>query len=460
MGHLSREISVALSLQKRADPVFFSLSRAVPVISHYGFRGEYCPSRERGWMPAVRWQHYLRERLRSFVAETGVNTLVFDGVVPYNGLLRARTDLPHVRFIWMRRGYWQHGVAKAPLHASSYFDLVLEPGDLAGAGDDGLTSGMDDAVRLPPVSLAEHVERLPRAAAAEALGLDPDRPTALITLSSGILNDVASAGAAALNAILENPDWQVAVTRSVLAASAIPLADRPRCVELSGVYPLAQYLSAFDAAVSAGGYNTVHELLYAGVPTLFVPNLSSGTDNQAARTRWLADHGLALYANEGKTGDIRYETMRLHDEPLRAELRKACEELDRPTGSAMAANVLAGLGNEPVRKVSWSMTRARVVSRSEATRVLGPKGSDVARRVLGRQPDPGPDRSMRVRVVDNPSAPIGDKAGATPLLFSDNLDATLINRPSPVEHIVADGSEAYWSRRRQIVDKFYNVVSP
>ncbi|MGH3449152.1 MAG: hypothetical protein ACRDQW_00175, partial [Haloechinothrix sp.] len=236
MGHLTRQMAVALSLGAQVEPVFFSMSRAMPVIGHYGFNGEYCPSRERGWMPQVRWQDYLRERVRAFVEETGVKLVVFDGVVPYNGLLRARMDLPQVQFVWMRRGFWRQGVRTSPLRSTPLFDLVLEPGDLASAGDHGATAGLDDAVRLPPISLTEHVDALSREDAASALGLDPAKPTAVVTLSSGVLNDIATPGTAALNALLEHPDWQVAVTRSALAEGGVPIADHSRCVELSGVY--------------------------------------------------------------------------------------------------------------------------------------------------------------------------------------------------------------------------------
>lgn len=471
MGHLSRQIALAHALTsasslpgrspgKRFDPIFFSLSRAVPVIATYGFRGEYCPSRERGWMPASRWQEYLRERVHAFAEETGIETLIFDGVVPYQGLLRARLDLPDVRFVWMRRGFWRHRTNTASLRSSRYFDLVLEPGDLAGAADDGPTAGLADSIRVPPVSVAEHIPRLSRLEAAEALGLDPDRPAALITLSSGRLNDVAGVGAAAVSALLEDPVWQVAVSRSALTQIGVPLTDRSRCVELSGVYPLAQYLPAFDAAVSGGGYNSVHELLYAGVPTLFLPNRSSTIDNQVRRTLWLADHGLALHGDETSSDDIYAKVRLLFDASFRASLRQACQELPQPHGSQAAASAIARLtGGKPTLPGPLSAARASLRARSEVARILGPRATSSIRSALRRGPKSGPSRPLPVVVTDDPSFTV-DAGGPAPLLMTDNLDAMLLSRTTPLENLVPDATDAYRARRRALVDRYFAVSTP
>lgn len=436
MGHLSRQLAVGAALGAAAEPVYFSLSRAVGVIEQHGQRGEYCPSRERGWLPPVRWHDYLRERLQAFVAEAGASTLVFDGVVPYNGLLLARAALPDAAFVWMRRGFWRPGVRTAPLRSARMFDAVLEPGDLAAEGDRGATASQTDAVRLPPISQLEHVPLLPRAEAAKRLGLDPERPTALVTLSSGALNDVVTPGAAAVAALLEDPEWQVAVVRSSLAAARIPLSDR--CVELNRVYPLAQYLNAFDAAVAAGGYNSVHELLYAGLPTLFVPNPSSGTDDQQARTRWLADRGYARYAEADELDAIAVQARGLHDAAVRKDLAEACGALPRPTGSAAAAAQLL-----KVRPAGHGVGRQAAGLRAKATamRVLGPKGMALARKTLGRAPISGPSNRLAV---------------AREGLFTQSFDG-ILDAEQPVEHLLPGSGAEYRRTREAIAGRYYEL---
>lgn len=433
MGHLSRQLSVALAMDGRADPVLFSLSRALPVIRHYPFPGEYCPSRERDLMPRLTWQQYLRERLRAFVEETGVRTVVFDGVVPYRGLLRARLDLPDVAFVWMRRGFWRPGVSTEPLHAAGYFDLVLEPGDLAAAGDHGPTSDRTDALRLSPISLLEHTDLLPRAQAAAELGLDPDRPTALLTLSSGALNDVATPGKAALDALLADPAWQIAVTRSALSTSGLPIEDRTRCVELRDVYPIARYLNAFDGAVAAGGYNSVHELMYAGVPTLFVPNPSSGTDDQTARTRWLADKDYALFADQSDHDAIRAQIGKLREAGVRDDLRAACAGHPRPSGSAEAAKALLDLPRDGH-------------ARPPAVHALKLRGFMAAVRLLG---------TRGAGFVQGRLRPGSTGYADTPPVFSEEMTTDLVSSERPFEHLLPGTSERYAAARRRIAGRYF-----
>ena len=52
-------------------------------------------------------------------------------------------------------------------------------------------------------------------------------------------------------------------------------------------------MPAFDGAVSAAGYNSVHELMFAGIPTVLVP-FGRVLDDQERRARELADAGACL----------------------------------------------------------------------------------------------------------------------------------------------------------------------
>src|SRR5262245_30922034 len=178
MGHLARQVAIALAIDGRAEPIFFSMSLAMPAVLELGMRGEYCPSYHREVMPRPLWDHYLADRIRALVGETNADALVFDGVAPYRGLLWARADLPKVAFTWIRRSMCRPVVNTRSLKAGRFFDLVIEPGDLALAADRGRTAQLTDAWRISPVTLVEQVERLPRDAAANRLGLDPSRPTA------------------------------------------------------------------------------------------------------------------------------------------------------------------------------------------------------------------------------------------------------------------------------------------
>ena len=74
-----------------------------------------------------------------------------------------------------------------------------------------------------------------------------------------------------------------------------------KAVEAEGLhlvrhFPLSEYYSAFDLAVVAAGYNSFHESLRLGVPTLLVPNSHTSLDDQASRAGHAHRQGWALTA--------------------------------------------------------------------------------------------------------------------------------------------------------------------
>jgi hypothetical protein len=457
MGHLTRQLAVALAGAGSLDPTLFSLSMALPVVTGHGVPGEYCPSVERRWMPQRLWHGYLRERLVAIVEEIGAKAVTFDGVAPYPGILAARDELRDVAFVWMRRGMWREDVNTAQLRKSAYFDRILEPGDLAMAADVGPTASRDDAIRIPPVTMLDVVPLLPRQEAAASLGIDPNRPTVLVTLGSGRLGEVERPGAVVVDALLDDPAWQVCVTRPDIAEKAVPLRNRDRVIELTGVYPLVRYLGAFDAAVSAAGYNAVHELVPAAVPTLLVPNPATRTDDQVRRATHLAERGLTLTAHPGARDDLALATRRLSDPSLRDALAAACADVpekQRSGGAAAAATEVARLATgftERRRTIRQQLARLDMRGRETAKRLLGPAGTDFVRRTLGRTYE---DLNQRLCVHLEAEGPVPD---TEPLAFGSDIPPERIRSGGPVEHLLSGTSDAYAARRREIVDEYYDV---
>ncbi|MGC8001020.1 hypothetical protein, partial [Salmonella enterica] len=73
---------------------------------------------------------------------------------------------------------------------SSYFDLVIEPGEYAERYDEGVTTQRDDAVRVAPITLLSGDEVLDRGSARRELGYGQDDRVVLITLGAGNINDI------------------------------------------------------------------------------------------------------------------------------------------------------------------------------------------------------------------------------------------------------------------------------
>lgn len=455
MGHLTRQLTVALSAQDELDPVLLSLSGALPSVRTAvargrlpelsGVRTEYCPSRRSGWPPhggparrlrqlhpAYGWEAYFSDRIRALVAETDARLVLFDGVVPYAGLRSARRALPDTAFVWMRRGMWRAGVGSQWLEHSDLFDLVVEPGDFAAAGDAGLTATRQDAQRIAPISIADAITLHRQGEARRALGLDPDRPALLLTPGTGALEDVAAPVRAALATVRRHaPDWQVAVTSPALARHGVGNDDG--VVLLHDTYPLARSLAAFNAAVSAAGYNSVHELLGAAVPTVLVPGQALGTDDQPGRAATLAAAGACLTVPPDEPRAMADSVARLLDPDTAEELRHHCRSLPATTGGVDAARLLldlAGQANAPAGLAQGQ-----------------PWGPPAWRRAL-------PDPRTPVTWPDTDSSPAQGRRRRTSLRLTQELPPHRVG-DDPVEHLVDNASAEYRQARQAIAHWIY-----
>jgi UDP:flavonoid glycosyltransferase YjiC (YdhE family) len=336
MGHLTRLMAYARRAEPDMAPHFLSLSQAVGVVAQYGFPFEYMPSAGATGLQPRRWNKLFTERVSEAVERLQPAVVVFDGTWPYNGIPQVRDAFPEARWVWSRRGMWRHGRSAEQLAKAAWFDAVVAPGELAAAYDRGATSRAD-GLRVGPVTLLDTDELDDRDTARRALGLPLNRRLALVALGAGNINDTSQETGATVAALR----WlgvEICVTQTPIAD-----ADRARSdVHVVREFPLSRRFRAFDLAVSASGYNSFHELLRFGIPTLFIPNQDTALDDQLARAEFAADRGLAHML-----GRIRVDEAI----PLLADL------LDR--GQAMVANVASvDRGNGAVAAAAHMRTLA------------------------------------------------------------------------------------------------------
>lgn len=349
LGHLNRAMAIARRLPEDVEPLIFTLSQAAPVVAEAGFRVEYHPSYRRpGSGSDWQWNMRLRARLESLLAEEAPDLVVFDGVHPYRALTHVLTASGAPPAVWCRRSLWHRESSPAALRRTGAFDAVLEPGELAADLDVGPTvARRGEAMVVDPILYLDEGELLGRPQAARALGLDPERRTALVNLGQGGATD--SAVARTLARLEAEPDLQVAVLESSVGAG---IEVPEGVVALRSTFPMSRYFRAFDLAVAAAGYNAFHELVAFGVPTLFVP-MPRRTDDQAARARWAAAAGVGCAVAGPEAPDLESELDALLDERERERLADACREELVGNGAAEAAGRLAAMafGKPPIRAV-------------------------------------------------------------------------------------------------------------
>ena len=432
MGHLTRATAVAEELKKVARPILVSVAGGIAEIpSITGIPCEYIPGKTRRWMPAHRWDRYFRDRLIAIADETGASVISFDGVVPYPGFIATKLKRPDLTIVWVRRGLWQKNLLRFALpFQSRLVDLIIEPGDIARSYDHGPTSARNDATLTSPVSLYSKATALSREDARKVLGLDTNRPAVLVQLGTGD-SDMNEKMHAALTGLIGWDGLQVVLTKNPVDADGDSLIPEGLDIKVQRYFPLAHVLAAFDGAIAATGYNSVHELLPAQIPTVLVSNIR-GTDDQDARAKWCHDHGYALRADHANLVDITKSVAKLSDATVRESLRRKCSELSDTSGGAQIAQILLSLATSTTKKPS------KKFSRFAATQVIH-KVTYLYR---------------LIRPYKKSAAVDGEAT-----LFSKEIAAdylrTHIKGSQRFEHMIAGASQSYISRRHEIASKAY-----
>jgi UDP-N-acetylglucosamine:LPS N-acetylglucosamine transferase len=446
MGHLARASAIALELKKYANPIIVSMAGGIAEIPEYmGIRVEYIPGRDRGWMEREKWDDYLRDRLMALVDETGATVMSFDGVVPYPGVIAAKFSHHKLALVWVRRGLWQKKPQRFVLGMQSkMMDYIVEPGDIARAYDFGPTAARKDATLTSPVSLYKEENALSREEARKVLGLDLDRPAVLVQLGTGD-SDVNEKLTAALSGLIGWKDLQVILTKHPVDKAGKSLAPEGLDIRVVRHFPLARVLHAFDAGVSATGYNGVHENLPACLPTVFVSNIR-GTDDQEARAQWCHDFGFAIRGNQADLYDITAAVKKLQDPEVRARLAAKCAELPATTGGEEIAKILFELATreEPKRPSWFTYNRLKVqehINRGKRHLVyLGLRRLALIYRMIHPH--------LVVNLVQQDPPVWGSQTTAKEL-------HPLIKGDARFEHLITGASDAYIARRKEIAEKAY-----
>jgi UDP:flavonoid glycosyltransferase YjiC (YdhE family) len=339
LGHLTRLLAIARRLPEETEPVFATMSQAFGVVEGFGYPVEYIPFHVYAECNTDDWQGWLHRQLDQMIDFYGARALIFDGSMPYAGLLRASAPRRDLSLIWVRRAFWKPDQHNDDLVARQrFFDLIIEPEDIAESCDEGATvAERGRATRVPPIRLLDPDELLPRAEAAAALGIDPKRPAVLVQLGGGATRNLATLTDLILTACADFPDLQVVVAEWAISAS--PLDLWPNVKRLTG-FPIARYFPAFDFAVSAAGYNTFHDVLCTGLPSIFVPDDHVMMDDQGARARFAESGGAAIVPTPFSAATFKTALATMLDPQTRTRLRAGCRKLAVPNGAGAAAKLI------------------------------------------------------------------------------------------------------------------------
>lgn len=341
MGHVTRMLAVAKRLPSRALPVFATMSPALSIIRREGFHAEYIPFYAYAKCSPSEWNRWLYAELLRLIRFFGARAVVFDGHFPYAGICDALSRDPEVVAVWCRRAMWTRTVWDEAIDRTKFFDLVIEPGELAAATDVGATVPYRDEVRIvEPITLLDDGDLLSADDARRTLGLDGRRTNVLLQLSSGNHINIVPVIDQILSTLSRMGDFEVTIAEWPNADYSL---DQWNGVRRLVAYPHAKYYRAFEFVISACGYNSFHELIRYGIPTIFVPIELAFLDNQLARANFAAERSLGLCMRFSELRDLEEAVIQILNAGVRERILRSCSAYRSTNGADAVADIIDGL---------------------------------------------------------------------------------------------------------------------
>lgn len=336
LGHLTRGLAVARRLRQLDETIeiiFCSTSLATEVIREMGFMYYYLPTKH--VMPKSTtngmWNKYLSQTLEMIIEVHHPHMVVYDGVYPYSSLISTLNKHKLIK-IWLKRESYKAGTDDGT-EMEKRFSLTIVPGEA------GLRRLPDTAKKkyVNPIILLDKEEAHQREAIRDELKISYQNKLFYVQLGAGVINDTNPVLHRVIDLILKNPENRILLGESIIGKH---LDMKHQQLTTIRSYPNSQYFKAIDYAVSASGYNTFHELLYYGVPSIFIPNTQTSKDDQVARVKRCTAKKACLMAYENKISETTFNQL-IQNERV---FRKNSERLIPVNGALEAAQIILNEG--------------------------------------------------------------------------------------------------------------------
>lgn len=340
LGHVTRLLAIARRMGDTIEPVFATHAQAAPVIESFGYRVEYLPSESDTGANHNHWDSWLRHELGGLLDRYDPNAVVFDGNNPSAGLVNAVLSRRRRGLVWVRRGMMGPTPSRY-LNNSRFMDLIIEPGEIAAERDVGSTANRKhEALQVNPITLLDHDELLPREAARKELGLPTDGPLALVQLGGNSNRDVVTLTGEIVELLERVPNLKIVLVEWENSSVEFPQWASTRI--LRG-FPISRYFNAFDFSISAAGYNTFHEVMAFGLPTIFIANRHPSMDDQGARAEFAQDRGAGFDLPADQLFHLPAICELLMTEQAKASMRDEASKLYHGNGADSAAKAIRDL---------------------------------------------------------------------------------------------------------------------
>ncbi|MDP2738246.1 MAG: glycosyltransferase [Pseudorhodobacter sp.] len=292
LGHAQRCSVIASSMSNSVCRSFAAFPSCVPMLQYKGFPciSLVQKSESHADIYANDIVNYLRFRN---CIRTG-DHLIFDGVYIFDSIYRTILE-KRLRSTWIRRGLWQAGqVTETSLEREKAFYQVIVPTEAFKELNSNYSFG-DQVHQVGPIVQKSILGPSDHDLFRNRLKtlLNRDFKHLVVTMLGGGVAADRSAQMQMLCALFEHRTDclnLIVVWPNAKVSSGIYGWNNTHVVATKNALSVCM---ASDLVISAVGYNSFHELLYHGVPTIFVPQMAAYMDDQERRARAASERGFS-----------------------------------------------------------------------------------------------------------------------------------------------------------------------
>ncbi len=294
LGHLTRALAVAKRLRNLCSDfeiVFYTTSLATEIVRNLGFSYYFTPARELmpKHSPSMNWEIEIQKQLEMIMNIHHPKIAVFDGAYPDTAILTAFMKEGTIKKLWLKREGDRPNMKALDVY-EKYFDFILVPKEVGLKYRDISTKKQ----YLSPILLLDKTESYKRHQVREGFGLNEENRLWYVQLGNDGTDNKKKDVTFILDHLLQNKKNVVLLGESILNDSFN--LEYERVITIRN-YPNTIYFEGVDFAVSAAGYNTVHELLAFKIPSIFIPNKRIVKDDQVARAKRAQAMGVGIAMN-------------------------------------------------------------------------------------------------------------------------------------------------------------------
>ncbi len=343
-GHFTRLFAIARRirvLDPDVEVLFFTTMPTLHLLESQGIPCYHIPGRKVfSDVSSSEWNMVCEEHLSMAFTIHNPSLFVFDGTFPYRGMLNAIRGRDEIGKIWVRRGTFRKGATRIPSDSIDHFDVIIAPRDSLEEAKDDTKEFKAQVFDCEPIIYASEDDLNPRQHLRSRLGIPLDALVCYVQLGAGNINDIDSDISITLSELAKYEDVYTVVGESMLGKSLEIGGPRVRILR---DYPNSVHFRSFDFAIIAGGYNSYHEVIRFGLPSISYPNLNTGMDDQLARVQVAEDAGAMIVLEDVNQETVSKSISKMMDQSIRENMREAAVGLTRENGADQVAQYLIEL---------------------------------------------------------------------------------------------------------------------